>query len=197
MPLIREVDTTIHQSFRLSKKRNEVDDITSSWHQLHPMLLSWCNKCLENLGDNEMWSFCVVHHAPSSADKLSSAVIFGQCSVNLWRGKLPLIVVPCFITFVYKLCILLRSFKVLRRPPTLEFPLRERSPWGHGVLHTYKGTSCMHNYWYRKGASKVKGPTLSPAYPRIGYITLSCQSQLTGLNCLWSAKHEMRVHRGD
>ena len=43
-----------------------------------------------------------------------------------------------------------------------------------------------------------KGPTLSPAYPRIGYITLSCQSQLTGLNqCLWSAKHEMRVHRGD
>ena len=43
----------------------------------------------------------------------------------------------------------------------------------------------------------VKGPTLSPAYPRIGYITLSCQSQLTGLNCLWSAKYEMRVHRGD
>ena len=40
----------------------------------------------------------------------------------------------------------------------------------------------------------LKGPTLSPAYPRIGYITLRCQSQLTGLNCLWSAKHEMRVH---
>ena len=42
--------------------------------------------------------------------------------------------------------------------------------------------------------SPFKGPTLSPAYPRIGYITLRCQSQLTGLNCLWSTKHEMRVH---
>ena len=45
--------------------------------------------------------------------------------------------------------------------------------------------------------SDLKGPTLSPAYPRIGYITLRCQSQLTGLNCLWSAKHELRVHWGD
>ena len=42
-----------------------------------------------------------------------------------------------------------------------------------------------------------KGPTLSPAYPGIGYITLSYQSQLTGLNCFWSAKHEMRVHWDD
>ena len=43
----------------------------------------------------------------------------------------------------------------------------------------------------------LKGPTLSPAYPRIGYITLSCQSQLTCLNCFWSAKPEMHEHRGD
>ena len=45
-----------------------------------------------------------------------------------------------------------------------------------------------------QAAYPVKGPTLSPSYPRIGYFTLSCQSQLTGFNCLWSVKHGMRIH---